>query len=63
MSKVKDQMCVICLEIIGVDRDGIWDGGHNALPVAKGRCCENCNETAVIPARMRALVDELGRKN
>jgi len=26
--------------------------GNNALPVKKGRCCDECNVTKVIPARM-----------
>ena len=31
-----------------------WDSGENAEPVAEGRCCETCNWTVVIPARLRA---------
>lgn len=26
--------------------------GHNAEPVAVGRCCDHCNATAVLPARI-----------
>ena len=51
--KVSEMPCSICLSPIGVDRDGIWDGGHNAQPVNNGRCCEACNNTTVVPARMR----------
>lgn len=30
-----------------------WDKGNNAEPVVKeGRCCDECNNTVVIPARM-----------
>lgn len=29
--------------------------GHNALPIKKGRCCEVCNETKVIPERLEKL--------
>ena len=43
--------CVICGEPIGVDSYG-WDGGRNADPVAEGRCCEDCDNTIVLPARM-----------
>ena len=25
--------------------------GHNAEPVMKGRCCDKCNTTKVVPAR------------
>jgi hypothetical protein len=40
--------CVICDEkTLGY--------GHNALPVADGRCCDKCNAMEVIPARMRLL--------
>ena len=27
--------------------------GHNARPVADGRCCDVCQDTKVIPARMK----------
>jgi hypothetical protein len=27
-------------------------GGHNAWPINDGRCCAECNETHVIPARI-----------
>lgn len=46
----KPLICVIChgpIEIV----DG-WAEGHNAAPVKNGRCCGDCNATAVIPARM-----------
>ena len=29
-----------------------WTLGHNAEPVTDGRCCDNCNDTVVIPARL-----------
>ena len=35
--------CVICKEEIGVDPISGWDGGHNAEPIAEGRCCDVCN--------------------
>jgi len=28
---------------------------HNALPVAKGRCCQGCNVFIVLPARIEFL--------
>ena len=43
--------CAICGEPIGVDSNG-WDGGRNAEPVAKGFCCEDCDTSVVLPARM-----------
>lgn len=29
-----------------------WAEGHNADPVNSGRCCDNCNETVVVPKRI-----------
>ena len=46
--------CVICGSLIEL---GTF--GHNAEPVAEGRCCEDCNWTEVIPARMSRIA-ELG---
>ena len=47
--------CVICKEEIGVDPISGWDGGHNAEPSAEGRCCDVCNSTEVIPARIAEM--------
>ena len=30
--------------------------GHNAEPVAPGRCCDYCNSTVVVPERIKRLV-------
>lgn len=51
-----DAKCSICFKTIGVDANG-WDGGHNAQPVNNGRCCESCNDTVVITARLRQMFD------
>lgn len=46
--------CSICKGEIEVQ--GTWTEGHNAEPaVENGRCCANCNETVVIPTRLRAM--------
>jgi len=40
-----------------------WDMGHNPAPVKTGekeRCCDNCNSTVVIPARLVAMSDGHG---
>jgi len=42
-----------------IEHVGSWTEGHNAEPVAEGRCCGDCNSTRVIPARLLLL---LGRK-
>ena len=52
LTKIADQRCVICEEQIGIDSDGILDGGHNAEPIQSGQCCEPCNNNIVTPARM-----------
>ena len=49
--------CVLCEEVINVEQDqrGYAYYGHNARPVADGRCCDFCNYAVVIPARIQAL--------
>ena len=32
---------------------GDWDKGNDAWPVADGRCCNHCDYSVVVPARMR----------
>lgn len=48
--------CSICYGLIEPHRDQkgkiYWDQGHNAQPVNDGRCCDTCNETVVIRARI-----------
>jgi hypothetical protein len=36
-----------------------WTHGHNALPVKDGRCCTQCNENKVLPARLGMTDDRL----
>ena len=51
--------CSLCDGEIEVQRNpkGIvyWTEGHNAAPLSEGRCCDNCNITKVIPARLARL--------
>lgn len=44
---ISGAICVLC----GKYFEG---AGHNAAPVTEGRCCNQCNSTKVIPARIRA---------
>ena len=45
--------CSICKNKVTPQPNG-WAQGHNADPVVpNGRCCEACNSTVVIPARLR----------
>jgi len=36
-----------------------WEGGHNAMPVAEGRCCDLCHDLIVIPERIKQTRKEL----
>lgn len=51
LDEAKDtQNCVICGKpIVGY--------GNNAAPVADGKCCDQCNQNVVIPARLKELQD------
>ena len=42
--------CVICKKEITADPNG-WEGGCNAMPVARGQCCYVCDNEIVLPAR------------
>jgi hypothetical protein len=45
--------CSIChKEIPAV---GTWTTGNNAQPVNDGRCCDDCNVSVVLPARLKEL--------
>tara|TARA_Y100001951_G_C11192115_1_gene212152 strand:+ start:191 stop:364 length:174 start_codon:yes stop_codon:yes gene_type:complete len=50
--------CVICGNNITKDFSG-WDGGHNAEPIAKGRCCGDCNHIVIV----KRLNDFQSRRN
>ena len=47
--------CVVCQGNIEHQKtpegEVFWNSGHNADPVAEGRCCGKCNETQVKPTR------------
>ena len=32
--------------------------GHNARPVADGKCCDVCQDTRVLPTRMELILEE-----
>ena len=44
--------CSICKNEIYTEH------GHNAQPVNNGRCCEMCNQTVVIPFRIKEMFNE-----
>ena len=35
--------------------------GNNAQPINKGRCCDNCNQTVVVPERIKRMLQ--GKRN
>ena len=52
------KFCVLCgdaLDVLYKNGVAIWTDGHNAEPEANGRCCNFCNDTKVIPARLRSV--------
>lgn len=42
--------CCLCGDKV---KDGI---GNNAHPILDGRCCDRCNATRVIPARLSMMI-------
>ena len=45
--------CILCgkkIEVVGT-----WRCGNNAQPLSDGRCCNSCNSTKVIPARLSTI--------
>lgn len=55
------QFCVLCrdaLDVLYKNGIAIWTDGNNAEPMSSGRCCNYCNDTKVIPARIRLIAGE-----
>lgn len=55
MEKPNDEPLVCCICGKPIESENGWTQGHNAEPVANGRCCRECNFAFVIPARLGAL--------
>jgi hypothetical protein len=49
--------CIICKGEI--EQKEHWAEGNNAEPIAKGRCCDACNMTVVIPTRLHFINNPL----
>ena len=58
--KSQEKKCCICNGQIGEHPDE-RNESHNAYPVKNGRCCGVCNETIVIPTRLRNAGILLGK--
>ena len=56
----KIQECCLCQGDIEQKRtetgEVYWSSGNNPEPLGEGRCCDTCNITKVIPARMREML-------
>lgn len=50
-------LCSICFNEIKPVGD--WTTGNNAEPVNSGRCCQDCDNTVVIPARLTMLANRV----
>ena len=48
--------CSICKNPIKVV--GTWDLGNDAWPVKDGRCCDACDMSVVLTARINMMKDE-----
>jgi hypothetical protein len=54
---MQEQTCSICGGPFTELEKSYWlGGGHNAQPINDGRCCGECNDNVVIPARFRLIV-------
>jgi len=51
--KTKRLTCSICQ--LPIPAKGTWRGGNNAHPVNDGRCCDDCDNGVVIPARINMM--------
>ena len=64
VTKLEDKRCGLCEGYIKPLRhpetnEIVWEGGHNALPIADVRCCDDCNTNRVIPVRMAQMQGKL----
>ena len=53
-----ENRCSLCNSLIEVEVSG-WNKGHNPWPLRRNetdRCCQTCNDTVVMPARLRLAV-------
>lgn len=54
-----ENRCSLCNSLIEVEVSG-WDKGHNPWPLRRNetdRCCQTCNDTVVLPARIRMAMN------
>jgi len=58
ISKAKIDKLICCLCGNPIEPVGTWTQGCNAQPLADGRCCQTCDNTRVIPERIRRYYEE-----
>ena len=62
MEDLEPQDCVLCgdeiLPQVNPENGKVfWKGGHNPAPLAdEGKCCDWCNKTLVLAARLKATM-------
>ena len=58
---IQAKTCDICGNPIDIhfkeDGTPYWADGHNAEPIVEGRCCDTCQETKVLPERLRRAME------
>jgi hypothetical protein len=54
--------CCICTNEIQPVMGESWDRGHNAAPIAEGRCCNVCQALEVLPARLNRMLKDSPRE-
>ena len=50
--------CCLCNDEIKKEPISGWAQGNNAEPVKIGRCCNICNLTKVLPARLKRFKNQ-----
>ncbi len=45
--------CILCNHFIRPKYD--WTLGHNAEPLAEGRCCDDCNKLVIVERILEAF--------
>jgi len=53
----EEMKCCLCHNEIEIESNG-WKDGNSAEPLMKGRCCNYCNRTKVIPYRLKLIIGE-----
>jgi hypothetical protein len=60
-----DEVCCFkdCKQPLTKPQGSNIEGGHNAQPLIDGRCCETCNYTKVLSARLEQMKEHYKREN